>query len=95
MPIFHLELQRTYWSQGFFNITVDYDRFVRSSEGEVELILGKNGSRIKGTINRSANPNGTARILGRAPLKKWFQANFKQGGIVNVDLTDENKIILF
>lgn len=39
MPIFTLKLQPTYYKMGIFNVTVDFDRYVRSSEGLVQLRL--------------------------------------------------------
>lgn len=50
MPIFPLVLQKTYYKQGFFNVTVDFDHFVRSTEGQVDLVLLPAGTTIKGTI---------------------------------------------
>src|SRR5687768_16392908 len=55
MPIFKLKIHKTYYEQGFFNVLVDFDRFVRISEGEVELVLGASNHAITGKINRTAN----------------------------------------
>ncbi len=94
MPVFKLTLEKTYYRQGFFNITVDFDRFVRPTEGPVELVLGKSGSRIEGKINRSANLNGTARIMGGSNLRDWFQANHTLGDVVDVDLSSMHSITI-
>ena len=95
MPIFSLTLHRTYYNQGFFNITVDFDRFVRSQEGPVVLRLGLRGQEIQGVINRRANRNGTPRIIGGAKLRDWFQNNFEPMGIAAVDLSSQKTIVLY
>lgn len=55
--IFKLTLEKTYYEKGFFNVKVDFDRFVRSTEGPVGLVLGKSGVRIAGKVRHSANLN--------------------------------------
>ena len=94
MPIFELTLQPTYYKKGFFNVTTDFDRFVRSEEGPVRLKLGMNGQEIQGTIDRKANQNGTARIYGRSMLRDWFQRNFKPMDVVAVDLSSCDTVVL-
>jgi hypothetical protein len=86
MPIFELTLEKTYYGKGFFNVKVGFDPFVRQTEGPVELRLGRTGVVVQGKIDRRANQNGTARIMGGAKLRDWFQANFRQGDTVNIDL---------
>jgi len=94
MSIFSLTLHPTYYNQGFFNVTVDFDRFVRSQEGQVFLRLGLEGPQIQGMINRRANRNGTARIIGGAKLRDWFQKNYRPMETVAVDLSFPEIIIL-
>lgn len=81
-PVFVLRLEKTYYSQGFFNVTVDYDRYVGGS-GPIKLILGDRAS-VEGRINRDANQNRTARIHGGAVLREWFQGHYSQGDAVAV-----------
>jgi len=94
MPIFKLKLQQTYFKQGSFNVIVDYDRYVRKSDGPVRLMLGRNGIEIEAKINRQVNTNGTARILGGVPLRTWFQNNFEPMDTVDVDLSSQDIIVL-
>ena len=94
MPVFKLKLQQTYFKQGFFNVVIDYDRYVRKSDGPVRLRLGRAGVEIEGKVNRDVNSNGTPRILGGPKLRDWFQQNFKLMDTVAVDLTSEEVIIL-
>jgi hypothetical protein len=37
MPNFPLKLRKAYYEGGFFNVTVDYDRTVRQTEGLARL----------------------------------------------------------
>ena len=94
MPIFKLTLQKTYFNQGFFNVIVDYDRYVRKANGPVRLRLGRSGIEINGKINRTVNNNGTARVLGGTALRNWFQNNFEPMDTVDVDLSSQDIIVL-
>ena len=94
MPIFNLKLQQTYFKQGFFNVVVDYDRYVRKTEGPVRLRLDRNGNEIEAKINRHVNNNGTARVLGGVALRTWFQNNFEPMDTVAVDLSSQDVIVL-
>ena len=94
MATFNLILQQTYFKMGFFNVGVGYDRYVRHTEGPVRLRLGRDGSEVEGRVDRHANQNGTPRIMGGVPLKRWFQANFKPMDVVAVDLASQDVIVL-
>ena len=94
MAIFNLTLQKTYFKMGFFNVGVSHDRYVRKVEGPVRLRLGRDGAEIEGRVDRHANQNGTARVMGGAQLKRWFQANFKPMDTVAVDLSSQDVIVL-
>lgn len=94
MPIFNLRLHQTYYKQGFFNVVVDYDRYVRPADGPVRIRLGRNGQEIDARIDRQVNNNGTARILGGVSLRTWFQTNFEPMDIVAVDLSSREVIVL-
>jgi hypothetical protein len=91
---FNLTLQQTYYKMGFFNVVVGYDRYVRKTEGPVRLQLGRGGAEIVARIDRHANQNGTARVMGGAQLKRWFQANFRPMDVVAVDLSSQEVIVL-
>jgi hypothetical protein len=93
-PVFPLKLQLTYYRNGFFNVTVDYDRYVRTQEGPIRIKLGSDGQEIEGSISRHANINGTARIFGGARLRDWFQANFEPMDSVKVLFNSDDLIIL-
>ena len=94
MPTFPLTLQKTYHKMGFFNVGVTWDRYVRKTEGPVRIRLGHDGPEIEGRVDRHANQNGSARVMGGASLKRWFQANFAPLDRVSVDLSSEDVIVL-
>jgi hypothetical protein len=94
MPVFRLTLQRTYHKMGFFNVGIKHDRYVRSTEGPVRIRLGQDGPEIEGRVDRHANQNGTARVMGGAQLKRWFQANFTPMDTVEVDLSSQDVIVM-
>lgn len=75
MHQFRFALQPTYNKMGFFNVSVDSERYLGADGEKIELFLGKDISPTLGSINRRANPNGTPRIMGGASLRDWFQNN--------------------
>jgi hypothetical protein len=85
MPKFRLTLQKTYYDQGFFNVSVDFDRHVRQDDGEVTLVLGGAEKAIASWVYRRANQNGTARVRGGPQLRDWFRENFRVMDPVEVD----------
>ena len=91
-PVFPLTLWKTYYHQGFFNIPRQFDHCV-GDEGPVTLMLRGNG-RVAGYVNRSANLNGTARVMGRAVLRDWFQSTYTEGDTVPVRFETPRRLIL-
>ena len=91
-PVFLLRLYKTYYNQGFFNIPQAFDHLV-GGEGTATLVLRGSGS-IEGHVNRSANLNRTARIMGRVPLRSWFQRNYTIGDTVPVRFESPRRMVL-
>ena len=85
-PNYKLTLHKTYYDQGFFNLGVAVDQFVRPDSGEARLKLGEAGVVIDVKVNREANENGTPRVLGGPTLRNWLQSNFNQGDTVIVEI---------
>ena len=65
--MFVLRLEETYYRNGFFNVTVEYDRYAGPA-GPVELVL-RDAPAIAGRVDRNAQQNRTARIHGGAGLR--------------------------
>jgi hypothetical protein len=92
MPLFQLRLQDTYWSQGFFNVTVDYQAFVTMDEGPFDLYLGDAAEPTIGRVSRSANQNATPRIYGNKPLATFFQTKYEPGDMVSVEIISPTSV---
>lgn len=90
--VFYLKLHKTYYNQGFFNIPRAFDHLV-GGEGSVTLVLCSN-SGVQGRINRTANLNRTARIMGGVHLRIWFQENYSEGDTVPVRFDTPFRLIL-
>ena len=91
-PIYKLTLYETYYNHGFFNVTVDFDRYFGNDREEIVMHLGDTENIISGTINRTANTNGTARIMGRNNLTEWFQSNFNVYDTVSIEILSQNSV---
>jgi hypothetical protein len=83
---FNLRLGVTYWSKGFFNVSVDFQRYLTMTDGPIGIFLGDEAKPRVGRISRSANRNATPRIFGNKPLADFFQKNFKRGGFVPIEI---------
>jgi hypothetical protein len=84
MNSFAITLHPTYYAQGFFNVKVASDSHIPKEEGKIYILLGDSKKQIEATVNRHANRNNTARILGGVELRDWFQQHFSVGDSVTV-----------
>ena len=82
---FKLRLEDTYWSKGFFNVPVDFERFLSQDDGPVNIYLGTADTPTVGRMARSANQNAATGVYGNMPLRAFFQSNFKRGASVFVE----------
>lgn len=88
-----ISLGQTYYNQGFFNIVKDHSHLIGADNTSIDIQLGKNAEKtIQGYINRTANRNGTPRIMGGSGLRHWFQNNFRINGNMKVDIISPNAI---
>ncbi len=86
MASFDLRLENSYWSRGFFNVGVDFERFLTQDDGPVDIYLENETEPLSGRITRSANKNATPRIYGNKPLADWFQDSCRLGSFVKVEI---------
>ena len=91
---FEQVLEPTYYNNGFFNVKVEFDRFIRNTNGPIAIQLGYGQYVVPGRVDRKANLNNTARIYGRTKLKNWFQSNFGLGQSIIVDIRAPEHIVL-
>jgi hypothetical protein len=89
---FNLRLGDTYWSKGFFNVSVDFQRYLTMAEGPIDIFLGDGARPLVGRISRTANSNSTPRIFGHKALADFFQKNFQRGGFVSVEIVSPEAI---
>ena len=81
-----LTLHKTYYNKGFFNLGVSVSDYVREDEGDISIFLDSDVCKLWGRVNRSANTNGTPRIMVGTELVNWFQKNFDLGETVTVEV---------
>ena len=93
-PVFQLTLHPTYFNQGFFNVLTDFDRYIRPDEGRVTLVLGNQFQEVEARVDRSANLNGTARVMGGARLRRWFQTHYREMDVVPVRFEAPDRLVL-
>ena len=93
-PLYILTLHKTYYNKGFFNLGVEIERFVRPNNGPISIRLGNSDREIRGEVNRSANINGTPRIMGGVELRDWFRHNYSLNDKVNVLVLAPNRLWL-
>ncbi len=82
-----ISLGHTYCNQGFFNIARDYSDLIGADNATIDIQLGIKAERtIQGYINRTANRNGTPRIMGGQELRQWIHSNFRLNDNMKVDI---------
>jgi hypothetical protein len=92
MVVFKLRIEQTYWSKGFFNVPVDFERFLSDDDGPLDLFLGDAVEPTSGRVTRSANRNATPRAFGNKPLQHFFQSQFNVGDFVNVEFVSPRSV---
>ena len=92
-PHFVLTLQDTYHRRGFFNVPVNCDKYFGRDEQNITIYCGREKLQVIGKINRTANTNGTPRIMGAVPLREWFQKR-KAMSRVKISIVDPTTIYI-
>ncbi|NBB22363.1 GIY-YIG nuclease family protein [Runella sp. CRIBMP] len=84
---FEVKLGKAYYNQGFFNVSQNHSENFGADKALIEIQLGDNSKNvIQGYINRTANKNGTPRIMGGITLSNWIKKNYKQDDILIVNI---------
>jgi hypothetical protein len=91
---FSFILHPTYYRTGFFNVVVEYQKFLGADGETIELFLGNGAEPILGSINRRANLNGTPRIMGGTGLRDWFNTTASEMDSVSVEVISRTAIRL-
>jgi ribonuclease VapC len=92
--IVEIVLQKTYYQQGFLNIPVEHDKLFGSHHDKIDIFLEEDANSFDGVINRTAQRNGTARVLGHSQLRDYFRSRFRPGDSVFVVVESPQKIRL-
>jgi len=85
-------LGKTYFNQGFFNVSVRHSAEVRPDEGPIEVEAG--AEVIEAWVNRTANPNGTPRVMGGNPLRRWIQQHARLNDLLLVEFVSPRRLRL-
>jgi hypothetical protein len=91
---FTLVLHPTYYRSGFFNVTVAEQPGFGADGQTIELYTDNSSQPLLGKINRTANMNGTPRIMGGTGLRDWFQKNAQEKSVIHVDVLSATAIRL-
>src|SRR5690606_15081324 len=93
-PSFTLVLQPTYHRTGFFNVGVSSQALLGADGETIELYTDESEQPLLGKINRTANQNGSPRVLGGTGLRDWFQSAADVMDIVHVDVLSSTAVRL-
>jgi len=91
---FDVILQPTYWGKGFFNTGVAGSPMLGGDGQTIEIYRGDHSVPVLGTINRTANGNGSPRIFGGKALREWFQRDVPEGAAMRVSVLSPTAIRL-
>lgn len=90
-----IELGQTYYNQGFFNIGTEYKDKIGVDRENIQIQLGEDPQNtVIGYINRTANENGTARIMIGTKYTTWVQKNYNQGDNLKINIISPTYIKL-
>lgn len=91
---FNILLGKTYYSKGFFNVKVEHQELFGANGDVVDVHLGSVGNPVKGYVNRTANSNGSPRIMVGVEMTNWLQGQFREGDVLSVSVLSGNSILL-
>ena len=91
---FEVKLGQAYFNKGFFNVNQEYSELFGIANQVIQIHLVATGQTdlIFGYVNRTANPNGSPRIMAGKDLTSWIQNNYKLGDIMKVEVIDDISI---
>ena len=92
---FEIILGIAYYNQGFFNVSKAHNEKFGIDKSLIKIQIGENPEdTIQGYINRTANSNGTPRIMGGKVLTEWIKKHYKQGDLMKIDILSNDSIKL-
>lgn len=84
-----IHLNKTYYNKGFFNVPIDKSNLFGSDREDIEMLLNEE-VKINAYINRTANSNGTPRIMCGVEFRNWVQSNYEEGQYLIFEILSPN-----
>ncbi|MFT8542753.1 GIY-YIG nuclease family protein [Acetobacter orientalis] len=72
---FELKLYKAYYQSGFFNVGVSHAKLFGNDGEKLTIFLGNSRVPVQGSINRTANKNGSPRLMGYTKTRDWLREN--------------------
>lgn len=92
---FTIKLGTAYYGQGIINPGSAASQHLGADGEPIQISFDDGTEPIMSSINRTANANGTVRVVGRnRAIAEWFQRHFKPGEVVRARVLDRNRIRL-
>ncbi|CAE6761095.1 hypothetical protein R69776_03376 [Paraburkholderia nemoris] len=91
---FAVEIGKTYFESGFFNVPVRHAEAFGPDKSLLNIYCGKDRTLVPAWVNRRASPKGTPRIMGGAALRDWLQANLRAGDSIAVRVLSQSEIVI-
>lgn len=92
---FSINLGGTYYRTGYLNPGIEASSFLGKDGEPIRVIFNNDSDPVISKINRTANRNGSVRVVGNNQLiARWFQENFNEGDVVCGEVVDSHTIRL-
>jgi hypothetical protein len=92
---FKIRLGEAYYHQGIINPGVEASRYLGDHGDPIEISFADGSEPIYSSINRTANPSESVRLVGRnRQIATWFQRHYRKGEVVEARVLDAHRIFL-
>ncbi|GGE52044.1 hypothetical protein GCM10007276_31400 [Agaricicola taiwanensis] len=92
---FSIRLGAAYYDQGIINPGAAASRHLGEHGEPIEVTFSDGSEPVFSSINRTANPSGSVRIVGRnREFARWFQRHFRKGEEVEARVLDAHRVVL-
>lgn len=95
LTTFIITLGATYFSKGILNPGIRASEYLGAGGDPIRILFSDGSEPVVSMINRTANSNGSVRVLGcNQDIARWFQQHFRDGDIVQGEVLDAHTIRL-
>ena len=92
---FAIKLYATYYNQGFINPGSPASRLLGEHGEDIKVVLGTGGDCVDSKINRTANLNGSVRLVGNnRAIAQWIQTHYRLFDTLKARVLDKNTVLL-